>query len=155
TGRGSPGTREISTEASQSSGGARPMKASPRALLAGLLCAAVVSGWAFWVVRRGATTKGRPDGQGPRGAAPTSGAGQPTVRANDGPNRPFDSDVITGKFEDGGFTTASQFMAQVADPSSLEELREAVQGRGRRGIAELLERYKGLKTDSPPTREQT
>lgn len=42
----------------------------------------------------------------------------------------------------------------VNDPHSLRDLREAVHGRGKRGIAAFRARYDALRLDTPPTREQ-
>src|SRR5579883_767868 len=63
--------------------------------------------------------------------------------------------IIPERFEDGGYGTAFRFMAPIRDRGSLQELREAVRGRGRRGIAALRARYEQLPHDSPPAREQT
>ena len=63
-------------------------------------------------------------------------------------------DINPGRFEDGGFTLASQFMAPVSDPGSLKELRAALSMRGKRGIAALKERYERLRLDAPPTPAQ-
>src|SRR5262249_22737410 len=69
----------------------------------------------------------------------------------DGPPR---FDVIAKEFEDGGFSTASRYTGAIHDPRSLQELREAIRGRGRRGIAALRAKHDAPRPDSPPTREQ-
>ncbi len=60
-------------------------------------------------------------------------------------------DVIPSRFEDGGYETAVRFAAPIHDPTSLQELRESVRGRGRRGIAALKREFEQLHQDSPPT----
>ena len=45
-------------------------------------------------------------------------------------------------------------MAPIRDLGSLQELRESVRGRGRRGISALKAQYEQLQLDSPPTRDQ-
>jgi len=58
-------------------------------------------------------------------------------------------------FEDGGFSVAYRHMAPIRDLGSLDELREAVRGRGRRAISALRAQYDQLRLDSPPTQAQT
>jgi hypothetical protein len=70
------------------------------------------------------------------------------------PGQPAVFDVIMGRFEDGGYEMAVRFAAPIRDPGSLQELRESVRGRGRRGIAALKKKYEQLRLDTPPTREQ-
>ncbi len=63
-------------------------------------------------------------------------------------------DIVFDKFEDGGYTTATQFMAPIRDLGSLQELREAVRGRGRRGISTVRAQLEQLMVASPLTHEQ-
>ncbi len=63
--------------------------------------------------------------------------GRTRARAAESPNRAGAFDVIPERFEDGGYATAFRSMAPIRDRGSLQELREAVRGRGRRGIATL------------------
>jgi tetratricopeptide (TPR) repeat protein len=122
--------------------------------------------WASFVVLIGAVTAlgvvswlvGRESGAGRRttlrrpAAAPTASASASGAGAAEG--GPAVIDDTTGRLDDGGVTTAARFMAPIRDPESLQELREAVRGRGRRGIAALRARHDGLRTEEPPTREQ-
>jgi hypothetical protein len=126
------------------------MSSAIRAGLAGVICigAAVVAG--FWMLRPNPSAEpSRPEP--PRGldAAKTS----PTAAGAQGKAASYD--IVLETFEDGGYKTAMPFMAPIRDPRSLQELRESVRGRGRRGIAALRAEYDKLKLDSPPTREQT
>jgi hypothetical protein len=86
---------------------------------------------------------------------------EPAARTGEGPprntsaaGRPNELHVIRNAFEDGGFSTASHFTGQIRDPKSLQELREAVRGRARRGITELRAKHDRVHLDSPPTKEQ-
>ncbi len=63
-------------------------------------------------------------------------------------------DIILDKFEDGGYETAVRFAAPLHDPGSLQELRESVRGRARRGITALKRKYEQLHVDSHPSGDQ-
>ena len=70
------------------------------------------------------------------------------------PNRRPNSTSSRRSSRTAAYSTASPFTGPIRDPGSLQELREAVRGRGRRGIAALRAKYDELRLDSPPTREQ-
>ncbi len=57
----------------------------------------------------------------------------------------FDSDISA---------TAAPFAGVVRNHQSLDELRDALRGQGRRGIAALRAKYDQLQFDSPPTLQQ-
>jgi FG-GAP-like repeat/ASPIC and UnbV len=118
-----------------------------RALLIGALCLAAAWGAVAWLTDRGPSSGRRTDR--PRGGPSASRA--PAESKADGPPR---FDVVAKEFEDGGFSTASRYTGAIRDPRSLQELREAIRGRGRRGIAALRAKHDALRPDSPPTREQ-
>jgi FG-GAP-like repeat/ASPIC and UnbV len=65
-----------------------------------------------------------------------------------------DYEVALDRFEDGGYETAMRFMAPIRDPGSLQELREAVRGRSRRGISLLRADYAERAVSSPLTSGQ-
>jgi hypothetical protein len=113
-----------------------------RSVLIGLLCVAVAWGAVAWLSSRDSVATRRSD-------QPRAGHA-----AGTGAELPAEFHVIAKEFEDGGFSTASPFTGPIRDPGSLQELREAIRGRGRRGIAALRAKYDGLRLDSPPTREQ-
>ncbi len=121
------------------------MRTLIRALLIGFLCVAAAFGAVTWLTGRGPATARRTDRTRP-GLAASRSPGE-----REGPAR---FDVIAKEFEDGGFSTASRYTAPIRDPRSLQELREAIRGRGRRGIAALRAKHDALRLDSPPTREQ-
>ncbi|MHB1560339.1 MAG: CRTAC1 family protein [Isosphaeraceae bacterium] len=63
-------------------------------------------------------------------------------------------DIIPSRFEDGGYETAVRHAAPIRDPGSLQELRESVRGRGRRGIAALKKEFEQLRPGPHPTKDQ-
>ena len=63
-------------------------------------------------------------------------------------------DLIQDRFQDGGYKTAMAFAAPIRDLTSLQQLRESVRGRGRRGLTELRRVYDSLHLDTPPTKQQ-
>ncbi len=127
-----------------------------RALLAGLFCVAAAWGVVSWLASRDSVTGQRPRDRArfSQGATRTSRAGKEVSRAPGEQEEPAEFHVIREEFEDGGFGAASPFTGPVRDPRSLQELREAIRGRGRRGIAALRVKYNGFRLDSPPTRQQ-
>ena len=62
--------------------------------------------------------------------------------------------VDRGLIDDDIFNTALEYTGLVRDPKSLEDLREAIRGRGRRGIADLRSKYEHLPMGKHPTIEQ-
>ncbi len=60
-------------------------------------------------------------------------------------------EMTLDRFEDGGYETAIRFSTRILHPESLQELRESVRGRGRRGIAVLKKRYEEMPVDPHPT----
>ncbi len=81
----------------------------------------------------------------PRGRA-VSGSDRKRESASAGAAQGQVYDVILGKFEDGGYEIAIRYMPELRDPGSLQELREAVRGRARRGIADLRTKLAGLES---------
>jgi hypothetical protein len=59
-----------------------------------------------------------------------------------------------GPIDDGGFAVAAEFTAPIHDSTSLSELREAVDVRGRLGLAVLKAESDGLKLGFRPPREE-
>jgi hypothetical protein len=84
----------------------------------------------------------------------TSRTGPDIAATTDAPKQAVVYDIVLETFEDGGYSTATKFMAPVRDLGSLQELREAVRGRGRRGILTQRARLEQLQLGSPPSREQ-
>jgi hypothetical protein len=62
--------------------------------------------------------------------------------------------IDRGLIEDEIVDTALAYTGSVRDPKSLEEMREAIRGRGRRGIADLRSKYERLPMSKSPTIEQ-
>jgi hypothetical protein len=95
---------------------------------------------AWWGVKR----PGRSSG-----AHGTQRGGQQTPGPTPKQERPSVFDIVLDKFEDGGYQAATRHMAPIRDLGSLQELREAVRGRGRRGISQVRAQYEKLSQDSP------
>jgi len=123
--------------------------------LISLFCAGVAGGVVVWVLGLGpwsASGTNRTEGQTQVARTVRSGSSDST--GHEARGREVVYDIILATFEDGGYATAMRYMAPIRDPSSLEELREAVRGRGRRGLAVLRPKYEKLHLDIPPTAKQ-
>ena len=60
-----------------------------------------------------------------------------------------------GDFDSGIGSTAAAYFGTVHDHNSLDELREAMRGAGRRGIGDVRSKFERLKLDSAPNLEQS
>jgi hypothetical protein len=128
-----------------------------KSVLAAMFCLGIAAGVVTILVRP-ELLPGRP---GDRASHSGRGATQKAISDRGGavkpgadPAQPVTFDVILDRFEDGGYETAIQFAAPIRDPASLQELRESVRGRGRRGIAALKAKYERLHFGRRPTGEQ-
>jgi len=131
------------------------MRSLIRVFLTGLFCVGVAAGAVIWVLDLVPGAGKQADALRRRGTArEASRARGQTSGTADAWGRPSVYDVELDKFEDGGYATAVQFMAPIRDLGSLQEVREAVRGRGRRGISTLRAKYDQLRLNSPATREQ-
>jgi len=132
------------------------MRSLLRNLLVGLFCVGVAAGAVTWLLNL-APGAWRP-AERPRRTSAGTGAGRggrQASQAADEQKRASVYFIALDTFEDGGFSTAFRFQAPIHDLGSLDELREAVRGRGRRGISALKGQHEQLRLDSPPTLEQT
>ena len=123
--------------------------------LTGIFCVATALGVVTWLTTSDGGTKRRPDR--PRVSEPdarASAAGRNSPGSADERGQRAELEIIRDEFEDGGDGTASPVHGPDPRPGSLEELREAVRGRGRRGIAALWAKYDDLRLGSPPTQQQ-
>ncbi len=124
-----------------------------RLTLAALFCVGVAVAAAVVLMNPGLLKWRRGEPPRPRNVVDRAAGGE-APGAVAGPGQPVVFDVVLDKFEDGGYQTAVRFAAPIHDPASLQELRESVRGRGRRGITALKAKYEQLRPDSPPTRQQ-
>jgi tetratricopeptide (TPR) repeat protein len=122
------------------------MRSVIRVVLAGLFCVVVAGGAVFWLTSPNSAMWHRSDSR--RGVAST--AKKPATAQ--GGERVYELNL--NRFEDGGYQTALAFAAPIHDDGSLQELRESVRGRGRRGITELRRLYDQLRSDTSPTKQQ-
>jgi hypothetical protein len=131
------------------------MRSLIRVVVAGLVCSCVAGGAVFWLSNVSRVTRAPADRTVRASPVPETAR---DVREAPGTGtsggRQVVYDLIFDKFEDGGYATAVQFMAPIRDAGSLQEIREAVRGRGRRGITAIRAQYDRLQLDSPPTGEQ-
>ena len=106
------------------------MRSRFRVILLGLFCLAAVVVSVLWIKNRGLVTSWlSPSRDKVAAAAVRSPAAAQNKQAV--------FDLIQDRFEDGGYKTAMAFAAPIRDLTSLQQLRESVRGRGRRGITEL------------------
>ncbi len=132
------------------------MRSPKRVFLAALFCVGVAAAAVVWLLDLTPVAWRRAGGRARASAASGSAqASHDTLVSPGAESRSAVYDVILDKFEDGGYATAVRYMAPIRDLGSLEELRDAVRGRGRRGLAALRSQYKRLHIDTPATREQT
>jgi FG-GAP-like repeat/ASPIC and UnbV len=132
------------------------MRSLIRVFLAILFCVGMAAGAVIWLLDLSPAAwrwTERPGRSSERRAAVRGG--QQTLLPNQALEWPEVFDIILEKFEDGGYKTASAHMAPIRDFLSLQELREAVRGRGRRAISQVRSQYEKLRQDSPPKPDQT
>ena len=125
------------------------MRKMLRACIGGILCLAMAGGAAVVLVD-------------PKGSAAIEGAVRwgwsrlPSFSA--GPKSPHPGRTprsgdpfplfSTGGFENAGYPTASRYTGPIADRGSLEQIKAAMKGRGRRGIDELRSKLSSIPPDS-------
>ena len=131
------------------------MRLRIRVVLAGLFCMATACSVVSWLASGNSVTRQRPSHRArSRGARQRTAAGEAAQQDLGKQEARPEFYVVRAEFEDGGFGTAFPFTGPIRDPGSLQELREAVRGRGRRGIAALRAKYNRLGLDVPSTRQQ-
>jgi hypothetical protein len=114
------------------------MRMFVRIILAASFCLAAAVGLVMWVSQMDRPTSARPDVR-----AHGAEAERPVAKARPVAQDAFDrrrsgEDFIESKsLEDSGVDWAVQFTGAIHDPNSLKELGEAVQARGRLGLAVL------------------
>lgn len=109
-----------------------------------ILSLLVVAGSLFWLTT---SPDRKPTRPGPSVALKDEGEAAP-------PPGKGVFDLNLDRFEDGGYAVAMSVPAPARDLGSLQELRESVRGRGRRGIRRLYATYDKLHLDSPPSKPQ-
>jgi hypothetical protein len=117
-------------------------------IVAGALCAVAAFGGVIWLTSPESARRrvaNRPTGRADTAKPHTSAGGSVA---------PAEFRVIANEFEDGGFAVASHFTGPIHDPLSLQELRESIRARGRRGISELRAKYDALRLGSAPTKDE-
>ncbi len=130
------------------------MRSAIRVVLVLLFCVAAAAGGVVWMLDRGPAGWRLAGHERKAVSVATAVGGEKAPAPLFGPAKESMVFTVGGRFEDGGYGTAVGFMAPLKDRGSLQELREAVRGRGRRGISDLRAKYERLKLDSPPTADQ-
>jgi hypothetical protein len=126
-----------------------------RIALAGICCLAIAAGSVVWITSldvRGKTPRSVADPQ--KELAP---AANPLQEAFPDPNAPGTGAQVYAEridFDGDIAPTAFAYTGPIHDRRSLDELREAIRGRGRRGIVSVRKHYDRLRLDSRPTQEQ-
>jgi tetratricopeptide (TPR) repeat protein len=131
------------------------MRTLIRVFLIVLFCVGVAVGVVLWLVDLAPRTS-RQAGRPLRSNEPREASQRnlDVVGSTDAQKRSVVYDIILDGFEDGGYKTATQFMIPIRNLASLQELREAVRGRGRRGISTQRAQLGQLQIDTPPTHDQ-
>ncbi len=123
------------------------MRSAMRLLLVVLGCAGLAVAGAVWFKKPALLA-------GWRSGAPGSTDASVSRKTAADPSQPLVYDLNEDRFEDGGYKTAMSFAAPIRDTRSLQELRESVRGRARRGITQVHGLYESLQFDTPPTQQQ-
>jgi tetratricopeptide (TPR) repeat protein len=131
------------------------MRSLIRVILSLLFCVSVAVGVVIWLLDLAPGVR-RQAGRALRSNEPkeTLRENRDTKLSTDAQKRAVVYDLVLETFEDGGYSMATRFMAPIRDLGSLQELREAVRGRARRGISTQRAKLEQLQLDSPPTHEQ-
>jgi hypothetical protein len=131
------------------------MRAVVRIVLVGTCCVAVALGVVAWITGLDWWGKSNPSvAVAPVDSTPAPNTHQETFADPNAPGTSAQVFIDRGYFDGDIFLTALPFEGPIRDPGSLEDLREARRGRGRRGITSLRAQYDQLRLDSPPTFEQ-
>jgi tetratricopeptide (TPR) repeat protein len=136
------------------------MRLALRIILAGIGCVAIAAGVVAWLTGAERWGRARPIARGPAKAstparpAAAEDAGRETFPDPNAPGTSARVFVERVEFEADLLPTVLSFTGPIRDPSSLQDLREAIRGRSRRGIAALREQADRLALHSPPTVEQ-
>jgi tetratricopeptide (TPR) repeat protein len=127
-----------------------PMRRALGLVLVGLACVGIVLGVTFWNAASPGPGKVPHDLAAPVATPPI----RPGLESFPDPNAPGTSARVfidSGAFDQFIFSTALSFTGPIRDAGSLDEVREAVRGRGRRGLTALRAQYDRLRVDSAAT----
>jgi hypothetical protein len=128
------------------------MKFAARIVLVGFFCLSLALAATTWIVGPGLWWPDRPSGGSTTpGAIPESESSRQTYPDPNSPGTGARVFVDASLFDADMFVAVIDHTIEIRDPSSLQELHEAIRGRGRRSISELRARYDQLKVGSHPT----
>ncbi len=129
-----------------------------RVVLAGLICLGAAAGAVMLILSAivpGNETSARLTASSPR--SPKAGASVNQVSSGADADTRRKSEAIfldQDKIEDGGFGMANQYTGSIQDQQSLRELREAIEARGRVGLAVMRAECDKLRVGPQTGREQ-
>lgn len=132
------------------------MRTAFRVVAAGL-CLAIAVGLIAWLT--GQEWRGGPprSDRGPADSKATAPAASIGLETFPDPNAPGTSSQVfidETFFDTEIFDTAFAFTGPIRDPRSLDELRESVRGRGRRGLASFRAQYDAIRLDASAMSDQ-
>jgi FG-GAP-like repeat/ASPIC and UnbV len=141
------------------------MRFALRVVLVGIACLTVAGGAVAWITGfdgwgkglwslSGASKVGSASADISTGSTPEPNS---KVEVFPDPNAPGTRAYVfvdRGSFDGDIAPTAFAYTGSIRDPRSLDELRQAFRGRGRRGLTAFRAEYDRLHFDSPPTFEQ-
>ncbi len=123
-------------------------------VLVGFCCVAISLALAAWVTGGDWWKSSRSSVRDYKDKLTSAEARRTTVSDSNAREPPVRIIVNKGEFDDDIVDRALPFTGSIRDPNSLEDLRESIRGRGRRGIGVLRARYDQLHLEPPLTFEQ-
>ena len=132
------------------------MRGGLRILAVGVCCLMIAAGVVAWIAGLG-SPKLAPEAMPPAVAGATEDTGGYAETFPD-PNAPAGSAarvyIEPGEFDADIASTAYAYTGTVHDYNSLDDLREALRGKGRRGLTDRRSQFEQLKLDSAPSLQQ-
>ncbi len=136
-----------------------------RVVFVGIICMAIAGGVVAWITGFdgwsmrlrsliGESEANSAAGNNPQVSAPEAKTKLEAFPDPNSPGTPAYVFIDRSSFDGDIAATAFPYRGSIHDPRSIDELRQAVRGRGRRGLTAFREQYDRLHFDSPPTFEQ-
>ncbi len=136
-----------------------------RVVLVGIVCIGIAGGVVAWMAGLDGWSKGlwsfsgaskieSTSARNSKVSAPETNSKLETFPDPNAPGTRAYVFIDRGSFDGDIAATSFPYTGSIHDPRSLDELRQAVRGRGRRGLTAYREQYDRLHFDSPPTSEQ-
>ena len=110
----------------------------------GLCCVAVAVGVTAWLFAQDSRTRRRPSQGSPASVTKAAPDGESRTAHQNETTEPIPTSLLEPPFERGGFDIALRYTGPISDNTSINDLRDAVRGRGTRGIAALKKELSAL-----------